>query len=97
MTNSNKCQILCNIYLKSYIIPWEKLLKKTEIEGFKLESADSVILLGLTIRHNLTSDTHIPNICKTARAKNKSLITRLIVIDIAPLMVLFCNCPLADL
>ena len=29
--------------------------------------------------------------------KIKEIITRLIVIDIAPLTVLFCNCPLADL
>ena len=46
---------------------------KIEIEGFQLESAKSVNLLGITIDHNLTFDTHISNICKTASAKVKSL------------------------
>ena len=46
---------------------------KIEIEGFPLEPARSVSLLGITIDHNLTFDTHISNICKTASAKVKSL------------------------
>ena len=46
---------------------------KIEIEGFQLESAKSVNLLGITIDHHLTFDTHISNICKTASAKVKSL------------------------
>ena len=46
---------------------------KIEIEGFQLESAKSVNLLGITIDHNLTFDTHAPNICKTASANVKSL------------------------
>ena len=43
------------------------------IEGFQLESAKSVNLLGITIDHNLTFDTHASNICKTASANVKSL------------------------
>ena len=35
---------------------------KIEIEGFQLESAKSVNLLGITIDHNLTFDTHVSNI-----------------------------------
>ena len=46
---------------------------KTEIEGFQLESAKSVNLLGITIDHNLTFDTHVSNICKTFSTKVKSL------------------------
>ena len=43
------------------------------IEGFQPESAKSVNLLGITIDHNLTFDTHASNICKTASANVKSL------------------------
>ena len=39
---------------------------KIEIEGFQLESAKSVNLLGITIDYNLTFDTHVSTICKTA-------------------------------
>ena len=46
---------------------------KIESEGIKLESVKSVELLGITIDYNLTFDTHIPNICRTASAKIKSL------------------------
>ena len=48
---------------------------KIEIEGFPLEPARSVSnqLGQLTIDHNLTFDTHMSNICKTASAKVKSL------------------------
>ena len=46
---------------------------KTEIEGFQIESAKSVNLLGITIDHNLTFDTHVSNICNTFSTKVKSL------------------------
>ena len=46
---------------------------KIEIEGFQLESAKSVNLLGIITDHNLTFDTYVSNICKTANAKVKSL------------------------
>ena len=46
---------------------------KIEIEGFQLESAKSVNVLGIAIDHNLTFDTHISNICRTASANVKSL------------------------
>ena len=46
---------------------------KIEIEGFQLESAKSVSLLGITIDQDLTFDRHMSNISKTARAKVKSL------------------------
>ena len=46
---------------------------KTEIEEFQLQPAKSVNLLGIIIDHNLTFDTHVSNICKTASAKVKSL------------------------
>ena len=32
---------------------------KIEIEGFQVQSAKSVNLLGITIDHNLTFDTHV--------------------------------------
>ena len=46
---------------------------KIEIEGFQLEWAKSVNLLGITIDHNLTFDAHVINTWKTASAKVKSL------------------------
>ena len=36
---------------------------KIKIDGFQLESAKSVNLLGINIDHNLTFDTHVSNIC----------------------------------
>ena len=45
---------------------------KIEIKGFRLESGKSVNLLGITIDHNSTFDTHVSNICKMASAKVKS-------------------------
>ena len=56
-----------------YMLPGKHKPLKIEIEGFQLESAKSVNLLGITIDHNLAFDTHIWNICKTASAKVKSL------------------------
>ena len=44
-----------------------------EIEGFPLESAKSVNVLGITSDHNLTFDTHVSNICRTASANVKSI------------------------
>ena len=46
---------------------------KTEIEGFQLESRMSVNFLEITIDHFLIFDTYGSNICKTARAKVKTL------------------------
>ena len=46
---------------------------KIGVEGFKLESDKSVNLIRITIDHNLTFDTHVSKICKTASAKVKSL------------------------
>ena len=45
---------------------------KIKFERFQLESAKSINLLGITIDHNLTFDTHVSNICKTASANGKS-------------------------
>ena len=49
-----------------YMLLGKLKLLKIEIEVFRLESANSVNLLGITIDHNLTFDTHVSNICKTA-------------------------------
>ena len=46
---------------------------KIEIEGFQAEWAKSVNLLGITIDHNLTFDTHVWSICKTTSVKVKGL------------------------
>ena len=46
---------------------------KIEIEGFQLESAKPVNLLGISIDYNLTFDTHISNICKRASPAVKNL------------------------
>ena len=46
---------------------------KTEIAEFQLESAKSVNLLGITTNDNLTFDTHVSHICKTASTKVKNL------------------------
>ena len=46
--------------------PGKHKLLKIEIEGFQLELAKSVNLLGITIDNNLTFHAHISNICKTA-------------------------------
>ena len=55
------------------MLPGKHKFLKTEIERFQLQSAKSVKRLGITIDHNLTSYTHVSNICKTARGKVKSL------------------------
>ena len=46
---------------------------KTRTERFQLEPGMSVNLLGITIDHNLTFNTHVSNICKTVTVKVKSL------------------------
>ena len=57
-----------------YMLLGKPTLLKMDAEGFKLESAKAVKLLGLPTDHSLTLDTHVSNICKTANAKiNKSL------------------------
>ena len=56
-----------------YILVGNHKPLKLEIEGFQLTSAKSVNLLGITIDHNLTFNTHISNICKMTSAKVKSL------------------------
>ena len=64
MTNPGKFQ---------YILLGKHKPLKIEIERFQLESAKSVNPLRITIDHNLTFDTHVSNICKTASVKVKSL------------------------
>ena len=56
-----------------YILLGEYKPLKIKIERFKLESAKLVKLLGITIDYNLTFDTHISNVWRTASAKIKSL------------------------
>ena len=65
--------IMVNPVKFQYMSPGRRKSLKIEIEGFKLESEKYVKLLGLTIDHNMTFHTHIPNICKAASAKIKSL------------------------
>ena len=64
MTNPGKFQ---------YILLGKHKPLKIETERFQLESAKSVNPLRITIDHNLTFDTHLSNICKTASVKVKSL------------------------
>ena len=59
-------QMVANLGKFQYMLLGKHKLLKTEIEGFQLESAKSDNLLGITIDHNLTFDTHVSNICKTA-------------------------------
>ena len=56
-----------------YMLLRKQKSSKIEIEEFQLESAKSVNLLGITTDYNLTFETHVSNICKTASAKVKSL------------------------
>ena len=70
--NKKWWQILEN-FSTCYLVNTKHKPLKIEIEGFQLESAASVNLFGITIDHNLTFDTHVSNICKTASAKVKSL------------------------
>ena len=67
--------MIVNLGKFQYMLLGKHQLLKIEIEGFRLESGKSVNLLGITIDHNLTFDTNISNICKTASAKVKSLST----------------------
>ena len=66
-------QIMANPRKYQYMLLGKHKALKIEIEGFRLESAKSVNLLGIIIDNNLTFDTHVSNICKTASAKVKSL------------------------
>ena len=66
-----------------------KPLIKIEIEGFQLESAKSVQLLGTTIDHNLIFETHVSNIGKMANAKVKSLSRIRNALDEKPAKILY--------
>ena len=61
-----KNQIMANPEKFQFMLLGKHKSLKIEIEGFQLESAKSVNLLGITIDCNLTFDTHVSNICKTA-------------------------------
>ena len=62
-------QMMANPGKFQYMLLGKHKPLKIEIEGFQLESAKSVNLLGITIGYNLTFDTHDSNISKTAKAK----------------------------
>ena len=64
-------QMIANPRKFHYMLPGKQKPLDIEVEGFKLESAKLVKLLGLT--HNLTFDTLISDICKTASVKVKNL------------------------
>ena len=66
-------QMMANSGKFQYMLLGKHKPLKIEIEGFQLESAKSVNLLEITIDHNLTFETHVSNISKTASAKVKSL------------------------
>ena len=52
-------QMMANSGKFQYMLLGKHKPLKIEIEGFQLESAKSVNLLGITIDHNLAFDTHI--------------------------------------
>ena len=62
-------QMMANPGKSQYMLLRKHNPLKIGIEGFQLESAKSVNLLGITIGYNLTFDTHDSNICKTAKVK----------------------------
>ena len=66
-------QMMSNPAKLQYMLHSKHKPLKIEIEGFQLESAKSVNLLGITIDHNLTFATDVSNICKTASANVKNL------------------------
>ena len=66
-------QIMANPGKFQYMLLGKQKPLKIEIEGFQLESTKSVELLQISTDHNLTFDTQVSNICKTTRAKVKSL------------------------
>ena len=66
-------QMIANPGKFQYMLLGKYKSLKIEIKGIKLGTAKSVKLLGLTIDHNLTVDTHASNICKTASAHIKNL------------------------
>ena len=61
-----KNQIMANPEKFQFMLLGKHKSLKIEIEGFQLESTKSNNLLGITIDYNLTFDTHVSNICKTA-------------------------------
>ena len=61
-----KNQIMANPEKFQFMLLGKHKSLKIEIEGFQLESAKSVNLLGITIDYNLTFDTQVSTICKTA-------------------------------
>ena len=65
-------QMIANSGKFQYMLLGKHKPFKIEIEGFQLESNKSVNLLGITIDHILTFDTHVSNICKTTSEKVKT-------------------------
>ena len=66
-------QMMVNFGKFQYMLLGKHKSLKIEIEGFQLESAKPVNLLGISIDYNLTFDTHISNICKRASPAVKNL------------------------
>ena len=66
-------QMVANPGKFPYILLGKHKPLKIAIEGFQLASAMSVNLIGIIIDHNLTFDTHMSNLRKTASSKVKSL------------------------
>ena len=66
-------QMVANPGKFPYILLGKHKPLKIAIEGFQLAAAKSVNLIGIIIDHNLTFDTHMSNLRKTASSKVKSL------------------------
>ena len=66
-------QMIANPGKLEYILFGKQKHLKIEIERFQLESAKSVKPLGIAIYQNVILQTHASSICKTAKAKVKSL------------------------